>query len=173
MIKLILIPILLGFLNRIRGGLLGDKIRKILPWYGTTAGRLVYSTAIGTSTLILGGGPLLASILVGTTFLGLAIAPFAPFQFMERSNDILTMSLRGLILMGASSVALASLHSVGAGIVVLLGGAFMGPTYLLGQTLPLIPILNDDPTTVDKNDTSEVLYGIVTGIFLLIALLTF
>jgi hypothetical protein len=39
--------------------------------------------------------------------------------------------------------------------------------------LPLIPVLNDDPATVDKNDTSEVLYGILTGILLLIALLTF
>jgi hypothetical protein len=172
-ITLLLIPTVLGFLNRIRGGLFGDKIRKVLPWYGTTIGRLIYSSGVGASALILGGGPVLAASLVGTTFLGLAIAPFAPFQFMERSNDILIMSLRGLILVGASSVAMASLHSVGAGLITLLAGALMGPVYLLGQRLPLIPVLNDDPATVDKNDTSEVLYGILTGILLLIALLTF
>lgn len=171
MITLLLIPTVLGFLNRVRGGLFGDKIRKVLPWYSTTIGRLIYSGGLGIAALALGGGLLLSTILVGTTFLGLAIAPFSPFQFMQRSNDLLTMSIRGLILVGASSVAMASLHSVGAGIVILLSGAMMGPVYLLGQRLPLIPLLNDNSSTADKNDTSEVLYGILTGILLIISLL--
>lgn len=51
---LVLLAILLGGLtNRIRGGLFGDRIRKVLPFYGSTLGRLVYATPYGLLTGVL------------------------------------------------------------------------------------------------------------------------
>ncbi len=161
-----LIPLFLAFMNRVRGGLFQHPIKNFFPYYGTTVGRLVYGTAIGLSSLLLGAHYLLALTLIGTTLLGHAIAPFAPFQFMERSNDVFTMSLRGLILTGASAIAIMYFHTFLGGALYLALGALMGPVYKLGQILPIVPILNDDPTTRDKNDTSEVLYGLLTGFIL-------
>lgn len=163
MISFIVLPILFAFLNRVRGGLFGDRIRKIVPFYGTTIGRLIFASGIGISVYALSGVLALGALTVGTVFLGHAIAPFAPFQFMSRSNDTLIMSLRGVILTGATGVATMVLYSPITGAVVALSGLLMGPVYKLAALLPLIPFLNDTDIK-DKNDTAEVLFGAVQGL---------
>lgn len=170
MIEALIISLLLAFTNRVRGGLFGDAIRTKIPFYGTTLGRLIFSISVAGSTLILGGSLLLAALAIGTVFLGHAIAPFAPFQFMERSNDLLIMSLRGVILTGATGILLMTMgHVLGGGLFVL-GGLLMGPIYKLARLLPVVPLFSDNPATMDKNETAEVLFGFVTGLLLILAL---
>lgn len=171
MLSELLSVLLVTFMNRVRGGLFGDKIRNVISFYGTTISRIMYGLSIAGATLLLGGSLTLAGVLVLTTWLGHAIAPFAPFQFMERSNDILVLSLRGLILTGASSVAVMALHSLTGGLVLLALGALMGPVYKLATLLPIIPVFNDDPNTRSTNDTAEVLFGLLTGLAMVMALL--
>ena len=163
---------LLGFTNRVRGGLFGDLIRKVIPFYGTTLGRAFHSLTFGFSYYMLFGDPLLSLGIAGTTFLGLAIAPFAPFQELLRSADLLTLSLRGVILTGATGVLIAvAQQDAVAGLIITLSGLMMGPIYLLAKHLPIIPFLNDDPTTRNTNDTAEVLFGVYQGLTLLLLLI--
>jgi hypothetical protein len=169
MLDLITLP-LLAFMNRVRGGLFEEEIRELVPYYGTTISRILYGISIASAIIILGGSPLLATIAIATTWLGHAIAPFAPFQFMERSNDLLTMSLRGAILTGATGVAIMALHSVMGGLLFAVGGLLMGPVYLLGAKLPVMPFLNDNPATSHTNDTSEVLFGLLTSVLLILSI---
>lgn len=164
----LLITLILAFTNRVRGGFLGDAIRTIIPFYGTTIGRLIFSISFAVGVLLLGGSLLTAAISIGTVFLGHAIAPFAPFQFMERSNDLLIMSLRGVILTGATGILfMTSGHILGGGLFIL-GGLLMGPTYKLARMLPLVPLFSDNPATMDKNETAEVLFGALTGLLLVL-----
>ena len=156
--------------NRIRGGYGGDYVRKLIPFYGTTVSRIFYGVLIGGSAFLLGASSLLSAIIVGTVWLGHAIAPFAPFQFMERSNDLFVMSLRGLILNGATGVAIMSLHSVFGGLTFVLGGLLMGPAYKLGMSLPIVPLFNDGTVTPHQNETSEILFGLLTSVFLILSI---
>lgn len=156
--------------NRVRGGMFSKALKTAVPLYGTTVGRIIYGLTLGASTLVLGGSLILAGLVALGTFIGHAIAPFAPFQYMERSNDVLITSLRGLILTTAAGIAIMSLHSVVGGVVFSLGGLLMGPAYLLGSKLPVVSIFNDDPSTQHTNDTSEVLFGAITGILLILAI---
>ncbi len=169
----IIISLSLGILNRVRGGFGGDEIRKLIPIYGTTAARLLFGIGVGASSLLLGGTLTLGLSLIVTTFIGLAIAPFAPFQFMQSSNDILIMSLRGLILTGASGVVIATLHSGYGGLIFNIAGLLMGPSYKLAQLIPIQGFLSSSVATADKNDTAEAIHGIVIGIILSVSLLLF
>lgn len=165
----ILVVLLTSLANRVRGGLFGDRIRKVIPFYGTTLGRLVLALTVGVSSLLLGMG-LITSALVSVGFMvGYLIGPLAPWQFVQSGDDIFALSLRGVILTSIAGIAIVGMHSVIGGLVMFFGGALMGPVYKLGQVLPLVPLFNDNPDTVDKNDTSEVLFGAVIGALLLVA----
>ena len=166
---LVILLITLG--NRVRGGYGGDKIRNIIPFYGTTVSRLSYGVLLGGSALLLGSSPVLAAVMILTTYLGHAVAPFAPFQFMQRSNDILITSLRGLILNGATAIAIMALHSLSGGLVFLAGGLLMGPAYKLGRILPVIPLFNDGTVAAHENETSEILFGLLTSVILILSML--
>lgn len=156
--------------NRVRGGMFSKALKTAVPLYGTTVGRIIYGLTLGASTLVLGGSLILAGLVALGTFIGHVIAPFAPFQYMERSNDVLITSLRGLILTTATGVAIMALHSVPGGVIFSLGGLIMGPAYLLGSKLPTIKIFNDDPSTAHTNDTSEVIFGMLTGVLLILSI---
>lgn len=154
--------LLAGLANRIRGGLFGDKIRKVLPFYGTTEGRLIYAIYIssfyiylGTTKFHLAG----AALTVGTTFLGHAIKGFSPWQFMMRTSDVWKLSLRGLLL--TVPIALSSYLVLGSGgaIIIALGGLLMGPIYFLSQRAPQVSYLSDLKETASNNDLAEVLFG--------------
>lgn len=164
----LLVTLLLAFTNRVRGGFLGDAIRTTIPFYGTTLGRLVFSISVAVSVLLLGGSLITAALSIGTVFLGHAIAPFAPFQFMERSNDILVMSLRGVILTGATGILFMSTGHLVGGALFVAGGLLMGPVYKLARMLPVVPLFSDNPATMDKNETAEVLFGALTGLLLVL-----
>lgn len=165
-----IVIILVTLMNRIRGGYGGDKIRTLVPFYGTTIGRILYGLSIGVSILLLGGSLTLAAVVVGTTVLGHAIAPFAPFQFMERTNDILIMSLRGLILTGATGVAIMALHSPIGGALFALSGLLMGPMYKLGSMLSVVKVFNDGTVAPHTNETAEILFGLLTSLALILSI---
>ena len=157
----ILFILLAGLANRIRGGYGGDAIRKLVPFYGTTIGRLLFSSLLGLGAYVLGLGWLVSLLLVPTLFLGHAMAPFSPFQFMERSNDILILSLRGVILVGSAAVVIAGLTSPLASAILLIGGLLMGPIYKLASVLPTTKLFNDRTVEPTTNETAEVLFGML------------
>lgn len=165
-----LIILFITAMNRVRGGYGGDKIRTLVPFYGTTVSRLLYGLSIGISTLLLSGNLLLSTVVIATVFLGHAIAPFAPFQFMERSNDILITSLRGAILTGATGIAIMSLHSAAGGVLFAASGLLMGPVYKLGSMLPTVKAFNDGTVEPHTNETSEILFGLLTSVILLLSI---
>jgi len=166
--NLIMLPLLLGLMNRIRGGLFGDKIRKVFPFYGTTIGRLLYGLAFGGGLYTVSGSLLLGAIAVGTVFLGHAIGPFAPMQAMAEKGDVFALSIRGVILNGATAVAIGAMGFYIPGLLFALSGLLMGPTYYLAKQLPIIPLFNDVAETRDINDTAEVLFGLLQGLILVI-----
>lgn len=166
----VLAIILITAMNRVRGGYGGDKIRTVVPFYGTTIGRILYGLSVGLSTVLLGGSLVLSALVVGTVFLGHAVAPFAPFQFMERSNDILIMSLRGLILTGATGIAIMALHSALGGLLFAFSGLLMGPTYKLATLLTPVKLFNDGTVEVNTNETAEILFGLLTSVILILSI---
>lgn len=163
---IITLCLLLALTNRIRGGLFGERIRKYIPWYGTTIGRLIYSVAFGISLAMVSGHILLGTLAVGTVFLGHAIAPFAPWQAMERSNDILILGLRGAILNGATAVLIGAMGFYIPGLLFALSGLLMGLIYHLATRLPIVPVFNDNLMTRDRNDTAEVMFGALQGLII-------
>ena len=170
MINILISGLISAIANRIRGGFYGDRIRQYIPWWGTTVSRITYGFVLGSIAYSSSGELILSASIVPTVWLGLAIGPFAPWQFMQRSNDILTMSLRGLILVGATSVAIGSLHDPISGFLYLIAGALMGPAYYIGSKLPAIRWIHEDPDNNDTNATSEVLFGLIQGLGLALVL---
>lgn len=162
--------LIITMMNRVRGGYGGERIRSVVPFYGTTAARILYGISIAGSSLLLGGSAILAAVIIVTTFLGHAIAPFAPFQFMDRSNDVLIMSLRGAILTGATGVAIMALYSVTGGLLFAASGLLMGPVYRLGTMLPVVKLFNDGTTAPHTNETSEILFGLLTSVVLILSM---
>lgn len=156
--------LLAGLANRIRGGLFGDKIRKVLPFYGTTEGRLIYSIYISSFYLYLGTTKFHlagAALTVGTVFLGHAIKGFSPWQFMMTKDDIWKMSLRGLALTGLIALSSYLVLGFGGAIIIALGGLLMGPIYFLSQRAPQVSYLNDIKENASNNDLAEILFGFV------------
>lgn len=161
----------MAFVNRVRGGLFGESIRRVLPFYGTTIGRSLFGLTAAGVAFFLGSDLYLAAAIAVTAFLGFAIGPFSPFQAMLEMKDLLKMSLRGLLVTGFTGVAIAVLADPLNGIIFGLSGALMGPIYLLAiKQLPLVPLFNDNPATLDKNDTAEVLHGLIYGVMLVLTL---
>lgn len=162
----LLIPLVLAVTNRIRGGWFGDKIRKVIPFYGSQLGRTVHGLGVGISVLLLGGSLTFAGLAVAATVLGYILGPFGPRQGMERRNDILILGLRGVILHGPLALVLATFVNFDAAIVMLTLGMFMGVVYAFARQLPIIKFINDVPETRDQNDTAEVIFGMLQGIVL-------
>lgn len=157
---LYLLPFLTAFTNRVRGGLFGTRI----PYWGTNAGRLVYAASIAVSLGLHTGHWILAGLNLVTVFLGQAILGYSPWQWMQKKDDMLRMSIRGIIGTGCSAIVAAGVLGVPASLILIATGALMGPVYYVAvHQLPLIPWLSDTEIK-DKNDTAEVLYGFIAGI---------
>jgi len=170
MITMLLIGLIAAVGNRIRGGLFGDRIRQVIPWYGTTVARISYGVVLGLSALVVSGDYYLAAAIVPTIWFGLAIAPFAPWQFMQKLNDIFIMSLRGIILVGTTSIVIGSLHDHTAGFLYLIVGLLMGPVYYISTKLPAVTLFHEDPSNTDTNATAEVVFGLIQGVALVLLL---
>lgn len=166
-----LIPPFLAFTNRIRGGLFRERAIATLPYYGSTIARTIYGLSISLSLLALGVPILYSSIFIVTTFLGHAIGPFNEWQYMQEPKKmVLGMSARGLILVGPSMVAWATFVDPWGLVPLGVLGALMGPVYWVAQKkLPAYSWMTDHPTRLSRNDTSEVIYGLLTGVAYVIA----
>ena len=157
-----LTPIALTLANRIRGGLFGDAIRKLVPFYGTTAARILYGVAIAVPMLLMTGNPVLSLVLILTTYLGHSALGFSPYQYMEESTDLKDMTIRGVILTGFSAIAVLATIGIAASVMMTLLGLAMGPTYYIMQK----ELTN---LTVDeRNEVAELAYGLLTGVVVVI-----
>jgi len=166
-----LIPIFTAFTNRIRGGLFRERAQLVFPAYGSTIARSVYGLSIALSLFALGLPAVYAATFVATIFLGHAIGPFNEWQYMQEPKKMVWgMSARGIILVGPSMVAWATFVSPWGLIPLFILGALMGPVYWVSQIkLPPYGWMTDHPTRLEKNDTSEVIYGALTGIAFVVA----
>lgn len=171
MISLMMLSgLLMAFVNRVRGGLFGDRIREYIPQYGTNGGRLVYSLGLSLLAALASGEPLLGLAVLPAAFLGQAIAPYSPFQSLTEPGHMYELTIRGVLVTGAVSVALGLFGFYAGGLLYLLSGLLMGVLYKAALSLPIIPLFNDDPRTRDRNDAAEVFFGFVQGAVIVLAL---
>ena len=107
---------------------------------------------------------------MGLLLVGLAMVYFSGVALCFLAAVLIT-SLRGLILNGATAIAIMALHSLSGGLVFLAGGLLMGPAYKLGRILPVIPLFNDGTVAAHENETSEILFGLLTSVILILSML--
>lgn len=162
-----------ALVNRIRGGLFGDSIRKVVPFYGTTEGRLAYASYLSSIYLYFGidSSHLLGALLaMGAVFLGHAVKGFSPWQFMMNRSDIWKMSLRGLVISALITLSSFQVLGFGGAIIITLGGLLMGPIYYLSHRAPPVSWLNDVRENASNNDLAEVLFGLTTALSIVMGL---
>ena len=170
---ILLLPILTAITNRIRGGLFSARIKKVLPFWGTNTGRLLYALSIAIPLGLYTNNWIAAAVNIVTVFTGQAILGFSPWQWMAKKDDIFRMSLRGVLGIGLSAIGVAYFLSIPSSLILLGTGLLMGPAYYIAvHKLPLFPLLSDTDIK-DKNDTAEVLYGAIVGLgYALAAMIT-
>jgi hypothetical protein len=130
-LMVLLWPFVCAFLNRVRGGLYGDKIRELTPsvrLWGTTTARL--STTGSMLLPILYQEGLVTFLLAWLSLYVGFIFGWKAWQSVETvPNDIFALSLRGLLLTAPMGLIIGSFTIAGAGLL-------MGPIYYLGKFLP-------------------------------------
>jgi hypothetical protein len=151
---IIIWPLVCAFLNRIRGGMFGDAIRKVIPIWSTTTNRL--------SSLLIILLPLLSKFSYLECFVAWLllyvgfIFGWKAWQYMENlPKDIFSLSLRGAVLSLPIGIWLGS-------VPLMCVGLLMGPLYALGKVLPAWREL--DGTEIMHNlNWGEYLFGAALG----------
>lgn len=149
--------------NRIRGGWLGDAIRKVFPWWGTTTARLFVSGTIALPLVFT--DPWLSWLVFWClTFVGFCFT-WSPWTDMQKPwRDITMLTLRGLVL-SAPAGYIAHLYIFG------FSGALMGITYYLAYQVNW-DFEQEDGYKWNGSDWGELLFGGVLGLGIGLSLLT-
>lgn len=154
-----LYPVLCGFLNRVRGGLFGDQIRTVFPYWSTTVSRLMMGLVYGLPLVYLYGGqwfmyPLIPIII----YLG-HIFRTGPWQYMENlPKDIFSLGMRGLVVTLPAGLMCANY-------LFAVSGALMGVVYFTGKYLieDMLDYTESEGYRWIGSDYGEVLFAVVLG----------
>jgi hypothetical protein len=151
----LLLFIIGAFTNRIRGGLFGDSIRKFLPFYGTTLGRVVFSLpyvcvgALADPWLALSGLAMFISVIHGWgTFMDLGRNPDGwkdahegllteifgyekpEWTYRQRFwHNFSGLCFRGLMLTFLTSILLLFFCGIPEFLIFFASGILFGPLY--------------------------------------------
>ena len=139
MILLLCSLYLCAIANRIRGGMFGDSIRSVIPFWGTTVARISMSGAmlIPLWFKLPWHKCLIAWVLLYVGF----IFGWKAWQNMDNpTKDIPSLALRGLVLTAPIGLFMGS-------IPLALCGASMGILYYLGKFFPQTRELDGSPTS--------------------------
>lgn len=146
-----------AFANRIRGGMFGDKIRSLFPFWSTTIDRITVAGFMLLPTwFYYPNWKCLSAWLV--LYIGF-IFGWKAWQNMDNfPKDILSMGIRGLVLTAPVGVVLESKS-------LALCGASMGAIYEIGKFLPKYTEL-DGTERMGNVNWGEYIFGSVLGLFI-------
>ena len=148
--------ILGSLLWHIRGGLFGNLLHELIPFWGTTISRLSYSAIILLPLLLMHAWYIYiacwALLYIGTIF------SWSNWQYMVTpSSDILSMSFRGALLTVPAGVVADSA-------LLALCGLTLGPCYYVGMHyMPLGWTDLDKGIVTDGTPNCEYLFGLILG----------
>jgi hypothetical protein len=153
--------VLTALINRIRGGLFGDHIRKVFPYWATTIARLTTTLIIiSPMALYLPWWQFLLGWLL--LYVGVIFA-WHPWQTMQNMpKDIVSMGIRGLVWTLPAGLMVGNYLFAAA-------GASMGLLYALGTVLPQ-GIKDLDGSRTNNSCWGEYLFGAVLGLTLILGI---
>jgi len=147
--------------NRIRGGWLGDSIRKVFPWWGTTTARLFVASVI--SLPVAWTCPWGASLSLLSLVFGGFLFTWSPWTDMKKpARDVILLTLRGLVLTAPGGYV-AHLYIFG------FTGALMGIAYYIAYKVPW-DFEEENGYVWNGSDWGELIFGGILGLGVFLSL---
>jgi hypothetical protein len=150
----ILHALLCAFANRVRGGLYGDQIREVAPFWATTPARITLSFTLFIPALLIHGPTLYLLTALGG-WVGL-MPRWSPWQDMlSKGRDTCYLTARGLLTTLIPGLILWNP-------LLAVSGAGMGLMYLLASVITYKHVESNGYVWT-TSDYGEVLYGAWLG----------